>query len=280
MATEEKVKSLRDKMNFQKKELVSKQRTLNTFNLVEGNPFEGRKVFECPKCKGKCFTSKSYLKAHCKRRHPEGIDEAPTLAKQTTLKTQTGLEKERLDSYSEQAEELKKMQRKLNTLISQATSSMNVAEGTKDEREAINTRQTLDELYDKCKKLQDQVHDIKQNQILQEDNLSKLNRSRLLESKVDSQYEPRVRDKEATTSKLSIVEEKENTSMYYERAGIIRTPEESKVDNSRQEELKAKPPVDRGRAAISTISERMGRSLDFRGEKSMYTKSLYIKFKV
>jgi hypothetical protein len=267
MAAEEKAKTIRDKMHFQKKELISKQRTLNTFNLVEGKPFEGRKVFECPKCKGKCFTSKSYLKAHCKRRHPEGIDEAPT------LKRQTGLDKERVDPYSEQAEELKSMQTKLKKIISQATMSMNIAEDEKDNKEAANLRQTLNELDDKYRKIQDQLWNIQHSQKAQEDKLLSLSVSKPVESKVTSQYESIMK---GTTSKLSRVEKKEDSSMHHERADRFISPGKSVVADSRQEESKDKPPIDGGRAGMSTVSERMERSLDFRGERNMHAKSLYI----
>eukprot|EP00826_Nyctotherus_ovalis_P029441 TRINITY_DN2326_c0_g1_i2.p1 TRINITY_DN2326_c0_g1~~TRINITY_DN2326_c0_g1_i2.p1 ORF type:complete len:262 (+),score=54.34 TRINITY_DN2326_c0_g1_i2:622-1407(+) len=261
MATEDMTKTLRDKLSLQKKELATKQRTLNTFNLVEGKPFEGRKVYECPKCKGKCFTSKGYLKAHCKRRHPEGIDEAPS------LKKQTGLEKESQDVYSEQAEELKLMQTKLKTLIAQATLSMNSAEGVKDDHEILKLRQTINELDDKYRKMQDQLYELQNTQRHKNDQLSSIKISKPPEQK---SYQQIIKE---TPKPLSMIEERGESRVYSEKA-IRRVPVESEVRGSRFEETKGRPPIDERRSVRSTISNRKERSFDYKGEKNMLVKSL------
>lgn len=261
MTAEDRTKTLREKLTFQKKELATKQRTLNTFNLVEGKPFEGRKVYECPKCKGKCFTSKGYLKAHCKRRHSEGIDEPPT------LKKQTGLEKGDQDVYSEQAEELKAMQTKLKTLILQATLSMNSAEEVKDDRETLRLRQTINELEDRYRSMQGQLYDLQNTQRQQNDQLSSIKISKPPEEK---SYESMVRER---PKPLSIIEERGESRVHSEKA-IKRKPVESEVRGSRFEETKGRPPIDERRSVKSTISSRRERSLDYKGERNMLMKSL------
>lgn len=258
MAAEDKCMTMKDKMNLQRKELATKQRTLNTFNLVEGKPFEGKKVYECPKCKGKCFTSKSYLRAHCKRRHPEGIEEAPTLQK-----VQPGLlaESRPAPAYNEQAEELKAMQTKLKTLISQAISSMNGAENQRDslakEYEISSLRQTLSDLNDKYRQLEDQLYNLQRTQKLEENRLGQM--------KITRPQEP---------LKSHAMEQVEShvSPRYSAKKKPPREPREAY--SSKREEPKILSPVDERRMVRSAISSRMSRSSDYKGERNLHTMSL------
>jgi len=65
-------KSLKAEFNSQKKQLETKERTMNSLMISQGYPqyIEGRRVYGCKMCEGKYFESERSLVGHYKRRHP------------------------------------------------------------------------------------------------------------------------------------------------------------------------------------------------------------------
>ena len=154
----------KEKLATQKKELATKQRQFETFELLEGK-MPGPKVYECPMCKGKCFTSKSYLKSHVKRRHQNDVN---------LVKTQP----EKLPEpsipaslYNQEFEEINQMKSKLDAMINKMA-TVNLAKqndfAISSDEEIYNLKRTINDLKEQQQQMQNMMYSTQKNQQLDE----------------------------------------------------------------------------------------------------------------
>ena len=151
---------MKEKLSLQRQELLTKQKALKTFNKVEGKNHEGKRIYECPKCKGKCFVNRSYLQSHIIRRHKnEAIKEKKH--------TKNHADPQLTQINNAQAEELKVMQRNLEMLLTRANVTMMAGTKAMENAEAHDIdviKNNLDEIKDKYRRLQLQYSNLENTQ--------------------------------------------------------------------------------------------------------------------
>lgn len=177
MESESKLKSLKSELNLKTQEVESKQKVLNAYGTLNAFPVvtqniapESRKFYECKRCKGKFFVSKEYLRSHYKRRHPgvpEIFNDEPIIARDPfKSETETPIQRRSVIQKNEQqAEELKNIQEKLQTLTQQVilanaakeASKENTSDNLKSEREISNLNEKIDKLTKTISEIQNQL---------------------------------------------------------------------------------------------------------------------------
>lgn len=157
MRTEERFNELRDEKEHERPEEV-----------VEVVPrFVGsKKVYECAKCRGRCFSTRGFLKQHYRRRHPEvveAIQSEEVWRVQSDPFAQSGNA-----TLSKQTEELKAMQGRLDDLIDKTALTMKIKERSDElalkEREVLGLKETINDLRNKYLSLQNQVFSLEEIQ--------------------------------------------------------------------------------------------------------------------